>query len=397
MKLMRWHDPIGRYYFFRGLLGRVYLPILVIYMLDHGLSVGQVAFISTLSFASSFIFEVPSGAIADHLGHRRALIISLLGQALAALCYLGGTFPWMLIGSVGYMTAGSLLTGTGEALFFEYLKSQKREAEHLRLSGEGKSFSRIFNIIAVTVGGVAYTIHPFLPFIICAAQFALAAFVISTFPNVRRQSSVEKTEGFMALMRHFPNALKTIWLEPRLFWLVVVNAFIIGATFGSADFQQIIFQNLGATTIFISVVYAMKRLVSLLFSSRVHLLAKRLRPAQLMTGLSILCLGHYLLIPVAQTPIALAAVVLLASTVYAVLEVATNDYMNHLIDSHSRATTLSVGNFTRTFVTILTTATIGALSHFLSVVNIFPVIGAVQVIILIFPLMMLSRSYRLAA
>ena len=125
MKLMRWRDPIGRYYFFRGLLGRVYLPILVIYMLNRGLSVGQVALISTLAFAASFIFEVPSGAIADHIGHRRTLIISLLGQALAALCYLGGTFPLILAGSVGYMTAGSLLTGTGEALFLNISNRKK--------------------------------------------------------------------------------------------------------------------------------------------------------------------------------------------------------------------------------------------------------------------------------
>ena len=397
MKLLRWRDPIGRYYFFRGLLGRVYLPIIVIYMLDRGLSVGQVALISTIAAAASFIFEVPSGAIADHLGHRRALIVSVCGQALAALSYLGGTFPWILVGSVGYMVAGSLMTVTGEALFYEYLKSLKRETEHLKLSGEGKSFSRIFNVVSVALGGLTYTIHPFLPFIICSVQYLLAALVISTFPDPKRRTSVEKTEGFLALLQHFPSAIKNIWREPRLFWLIAVNAMVIGVTFSMADFGQIIFQNLGATTAFIGGVYVLQRLLAILMSSRVHYLAKYLKPAQLMTVVPLIGLSHYLLIPVVGSPVALAIVSLLATVVYVTLEIASNDYMNQLIDGRSRATTLSVNNFTRGFVTIVTSATFGLLSLTITPEYVFALIGIAQIIILIFPLIKLSRAYARAA
>ena len=115
-----------------------------------------------------------------------------------------------------------------------------------------------------------------------------------------------------------------------------------------------------------------------------------------MTLLSVLCLLHYMLIPIALTAVTLTIVVLIASTVFAILEVAYNDYMNQLINSHSRATTLSVSNFTRTFVSILVVASFGFLSHMVSVTNIYPIIGVIQAVILIIPLVMLARAYRFA-
>ena len=61
MKLLRWRDPIGRYYFFRAACsGGVYLPIIVIYMLDRGLSVGQVALISTIAAAVFISLKCPA-------------------------------------------------------------------------------------------------------------------------------------------------------------------------------------------------------------------------------------------------------------------------------------------------------------------------------------------------
>lgn len=393
MIFLRWRDPIGRYYLFRGLLSRVYLPILVIFMAARGLSLEQIALIATLGAVTSFVFEVPSGAVADFLGHRLTLVISMIGQAVSALAFIGETFPWILFGTMSYYFFGSLLTGTGEALFFEYLKRQNRQDEHLKLSGEGKSFSRLLNIVSVVVGGATYAIHPALPFLICALQFVAAAWVISTFPAPPQITSVEKSEGLFAFTRHFPTAIKTTWQNPRLFWLTVVNALILGSVFGSADFQQLIFENLGATTLFIGVIYGLKRALGVIITARVHLVAKQFSPPEFMTMLAIILVLHYLLIPVASTPESLATIIFLATTIYSALEVAGNDYFNQIIDSQSRATTLSVSNFARTLVTTLVIASFGVFAHAFSIERIYPIIGLALAALLAVPLVMLRRAY----
>ena len=381
---MRLKDPhIRKYWFFRGLLSRMYLPILVVYMVDQGLSLEQIALIVTVGWTVSLLFEVPSGAVADTVGHRNALVIAMVGQALSSFFFLGGTFAWILIATIGYFVSGSLLTGTGEALFFEYMKSNGKEEEHLRLSGEGKSFSRIFNMIAVFVGGASYVWHPFLPFILCAIQFFVAAYIISTFPSPRAVASVEKQEGFLAVAAHFPRALKTIWSYPFVFWLVLTHAFLVGIPFGTNDFQQIIFQSLGATTVFISLVYTTKRLLAMTLSNQVYRL-KRLGAARVMFLCALLVLFYGLATPLVSSYVAYASVVLLLSTMYVIMEVLFNDLVNHRIPSLSRATTLSVANFARTIVSIIAAASFGWLSTSLPMS--FAVVSVVGFLLCLYPI-----------
>jgi len=93
---MLWFDDIKKYFVFRASIKRFVWPILVIYMLDIGLSVSDVAVIAVCGHVVSLLLEIPSGMISDTLGHKKTLVLSLVGQALSMLLYLGGAF-WLLI------------------------------------------------------------------------------------------------------------------------------------------------------------------------------------------------------------------------------------------------------------------------------------------------------------
>lgn len=382
-----WKDPATRYFLFRGFLSRMYLPILVIYMLDRGLSLPQIALITAAGQLASLIFEVPSGAIADTIGHRTTLVISLVGQALCALIFLGGNFTWILAASIGYYLFGSLMTGTSEALFFEYLKSIGREAEHLKLWGGGKSFARLINMFSVFVGGASYALSPSLPFIFCSVQFFAAALLISAFPHPKIITSVETREGFVQLLRHFPRALKTIWSRKTVFWLVVLNAILIGSIGGTNDFQQIIFTHLGATTTFVGFVYSAKRFVSMIMNSRAHKLAA-IGPTKIMLLCTLLMVTYALVTPYVHSFLLYGLIVLMASCVYGLLEVLFNDFLNQAIPSISRATTISVSNFATAGVAILSASLFGWLH--LPPEQTFTVLGIVILGTTLLPLVRLS-------
>ena len=88
---------------------------------------------------------------------------------------------------------------------------------------------------------------------------------------------------------------------------------------------------------------------------------------------------------------------LLATVVYVTLEIASNDHRNQLIDGRSRATTLSVNNFTRGFVNHRDLATFGLLSLTITPEYVFALIGIAQIIYLDFPLIKLSGPMLRAA
>lgn len=387
MKWNSWDPAILRYFIFRGTLSRVYLPILVIYMADMGLTLPQIAGITMAGKVASFFFEVPSGAVADTLGHRRTLVISQIGQALSCFFFLGGSLPWILVGTLTYFLFGSLLTGTGEALFFEYLKSKNKQSEHLKQLGEGKAFSRFFNMIAVFVGGASYALSPVLPFLICAVQFAVGAIVIAGFPAANAIKSIEKEEGFTTLLKHFPRAIKTIWQHRFVFWLVVLNAILIGSIGGTNDFQQLVFTHLGATTVFIGAVYAVKRVVAMVVASYAHRLAV-IGPARVMLLCTILAVAYAMVTPLVSSFLIYGVVVLLASVVYSLIEVFFNDYLNQAIPSLSRATTISVANFATQGVGVLT-ASFFAWIH-LPPAQIYAVLGAAILVFGAIPLLRIA-------
>lgn len=387
--MSRWDPAIRRYFIFRGLLSRVFLPILVIYMAAQGLSIAQIALVTVIGKIVSLVFEVPSGAAADTLGHKRALVISMLGQAVSSLLFIGGTLPWIIAGTVGYFVSGTLLTGTSEALFFEYIKSVGRQTEHLQLWGEGKSMSRILNLVAVFVGGVSYTISPILPFIICALQFSAAALCIAGFPSPKPIQSVAKKEGFVELLHHFPRAIKTIWSIPNVFWLTIMNALLIGAISGSNDFQQLIFNDLGATATFIGLVYSLKRVMSMTLNSYAHRLAK-FGPTRIMTFCTAMLAAYAFLTPLISSFLLYTLIVLIASMIYGLLEVFFNDLLNQSIPSLSRATTLSVSNFATSAVGILSASLFGWVQ--LSVPQTYVVLGVAILLLSIFPLIRLAQT-----
>ena len=55
---------------------RAYYPVLAILFLDLGLTLDQFALLNLIWAATIFLFEVPSGALADTVGRRKLLIAS---------------------------------------------------------------------------------------------------------------------------------------------------------------------------------------------------------------------------------------------------------------------------------------------------------------------------------
>jgi MFS family permease len=381
---------VRRYFIYRGLLSRVYVPILAVYMLHQGISLEHIAIIAVVSQIISLIFEIPSGAIADTLGHRRTLVIAMLGEAAASLLFLGGSFSWILAGSIIYCVFASLQSGTSEALFFEYLQSIGKHHDHLKMLGRGKSISWAMNMLAVFLGGVSYTVHPMLPFFLGSLAFAAAAMLIRTFPQPQTLDiSVQKKEGFAELLQHFPRAISTIRQHPSVFWFVIINGLLIGTITGSEHFQQIIFTNLGALPLFIGFIYATKRGLSVMLSGyayRLQSLSLRVIMG-IFTGITVLSL---VLTPFIASAILYGGIVLCLTVVLTILDVLFTDYLNHAIPSLSRATTLSIANFIEAGIGIGAAAVFTVNS--LSVEHAFFVLGTGIILLSIVPFLQLMQQ-----
>lgn len=390
---MALHADVRKYYVFRALIKRFTLPILVIFALDRGLSIEQVALIATASVIIQNVLEVPSGSIADVIGHRRALVLSMVGQAVSQAMYLGGTFEWIFAGSILYWAAGSLMTGTAEALFYERLQVLGMEKDHLKLYGQGKGFATAVSVISMLACGWTYTIAWYLPFFIGIVQFVVSAFIIGSFGPTKQRVSVSAREGFTSFFSHFGNAARQLTKHRQLFWLTITTGLVIGPLFTLGDFQQAILRDIGFSAMLIGVFYAVKRTLGVLVQAYTHLLTNFISPAIFVLVSAVLTVSHYMLGGMSNLWVMLSGL-MLGTIAWTALDIASNHYLNRSISAGSRATTISMSNFVRGIVQVGSIVLFGFLAaHTQTTAQAYGAIGVVFAVLLVVPVVMTIRAF----
>ncbi len=385
------HSDVKKYYLFRALLKRFVVPILVLYGLDRGLSLSELSLIAGAGSVVSFLFELPSGAIADRLGHKRALIFSMLGQALSMALYLGGSFWWMLLGSVAYFGFGSLMTGTAEAFFFERLQTLGLVEQHAKLSGQGKGFATAVSVVSMLLAGVFYEIAWWLPFAIGILQFLLAAYVAGNIGPTKDGVSVKKKEEVQTkALAHLGLAWQELKRRPAVLWLILSSGLVIGPLFAVGDFQQAVMDDVGISASLIGAVYAVKRLLSIAVQGSTHRLMRLFTPAQFVLLCALFMLLHLFGMGLIENPWWLLGPLIIGSLAWVGLEIAVNDYINQATQTGSRATVLSMSNFIRNFVGVLSIGLYGVMTSSGSAAQGFLMLGFVLAILLAVPLWKLS-------
>ncbi len=121
---------------------------------------GQITFIEITILQSyflfmNFLFEVPSGAIADYLGRKYVITIGAFAIALATLIY--SSMPsifFFAIGETFFALGEALLSGAGEAFLYDTLKKTNQEERYTKIIGRVDSFLLIGIMISGPIGSI---------------------------------------------------------------------------------------------------------------------------------------------------------------------------------------------------------------------------------------------------
>jgi MFS family permease len=163
-----------RYIWFTTLYNaRAYYPILAILFLDLGLTLDQYVMLNLVWAATIFLFEVPSGALADTLGRKTLLVAASVLMVVEMSCLLfapkdGGWMLFFLCVANRFLSGLSeaAASGADEALAYDSLpEGEKDDAWDAILASAMRHRSVAF-VIAMILGGLMYDpsiINRFLP------------------------------------------------------------------------------------------------------------------------------------------------------------------------------------------------------------------------------------------
>lgn len=132
-----------------------FVPVMTPYLQAKGLSLAQIAGMQTALMVTQLVMELPTGVLADRIGHRRSyqasLVMATLGEVITLLAT---TYPEFMLGQVVAGTGFALASGSVDALVYESLPPDNRTARMQQAKGRIGAAMQAGSLFAYTVGGV---------------------------------------------------------------------------------------------------------------------------------------------------------------------------------------------------------------------------------------------------
>ena len=139
---------------------RYYDPFLILAFLEKGLSFFQIGILIGFREICTNLFEIPSGAVADLYGRRRAMIFSFCAYIASFATFAVSKSLVLLFGAMFFFGLGDAFrTGTHKAMIFDWLRLQGRSDEKTKIYGFTRSWSQMGSAVSVLIAGalVFYT------------------------------------------------------------------------------------------------------------------------------------------------------------------------------------------------------------------------------------------------
>lgn len=206
---------------------------------------------------AGFLLEVPSGYIADRVGHKNALIMAKAAMVISTLCYvLASSTGWFFVGAA-FMSLGFAFTsGTGSAFMHETLRDLGKEGKYAKIMGKiqsiGFGIPVIFIVVLPVLAETSFRLAFAGALVIDVVGLAVTCLLVR--PSARH--AIEEIS--------IDNLKKTFvsWYNTGWFRYIVVMALIFGVGFGaSAGFKNPFQESLGLSVTILGLFWALSRAV----------------------------------------------------------------------------------------------------------------------------------------
>ncbi|MDW7661998.1 MAG: MFS transporter [Bacillota bacterium] len=162
--------------------------IWMIYLATKGMSLTQLGLLETIFHITSFLMEVPTGAIADIYGRRVSRIVGrFLSLTSVVILLLANSFVWFAISFVITALSYNMESGAGDALIYDSLKELDDESGFMRISGNKEMIYQMAGIVSfISLGDYINKVIPSekRATILSMASMVFSFFMITIFPVV---------------------------------------------------------------------------------------------------------------------------------------------------------------------------------------------------------------------
>lgn len=260
-------------------------PYLIVYFALSGLSLFEIGLLYSIREIMIYIFEVPSGVLADRYGKKTELIICFLFYIVSFIIfYFGSTFFIYGIAMLFFGLGEAFRSGTHKAMIMSYIDHQNISDSKSKIYGKTRSFSLIGSTVSSIISIVFVIVLPNLSwlFIIAIIPYILDMILILSYPNYLNDR-VDSKFNMKDFLKQNVYAVQFVFKDKKIRNLLA-NSASYNAIFKTIkDYIQpiiititisiIVFQSLSVednTNVYLGVIYAVIYLISSIASLNSH-------------------------------------------------------------------------------------------------------------------------------
>lgn len=356
-------------------------PYLVIYLLGNGYSLFQIGLLYSIREIITYIFEVPSGIIADYYGRKKELYMCFSFYIISFILFFIASSFWMVIVAMAFFGLGEAFrSGTHKAMIYSYLEEKNWSGHKAYVYGRTRSFSLLGSAVSSVLAIVLILNIPSSKYIFLASiiPYILDLFLIMTYPGSLDKSGKKKKKN--VTFKDVRDHLGEIYRRPLL-RRIILNSSLFESIFKSVkDLIQPILEAVILTSgllvvqqmtpdenlkVILGVSYGCIYIFSAMASKRAYLLKNYVSSGRLLNGVYILlavCMaGLFFIIENQQTLL----IIIIFLCLYILKDIrkpifvdACDDYM----EKHQRATVLSIESQMKALFTVVLAPLVGFLA-----------------------------------
>ena len=337
----------------------------MIFLIERGLSTVQIGFVESFLHFSIFIFEIPTGIVADIFGKRISLILSRLLTALYALgmIYIGHFTLFSLL-FILYGIGETFSSGADEASLYEALEESKLEKKFVKIKGYYGSLATAGMAIGMFIGGWLQLISWEALYLSLAGIQLLAITPLFFVKEIQEKSSeqINKSYSIIKNVIHLVNDAKSVFKKSEFVTLILGVVTFTASLNALYIFAPLWLKDLHFSESTISFVFAADAIVGIFVYASVHRFEEKININKLILFPPIIATVLLVSMPFVSKTTSIALYILINNMAIFFYPL-SSALINKRVKSKSRATVLSTVSFMGSFVIMILFPSIGYLAQ----------------------------------
>ena len=369
---------IWKFYLYRIFSTLAFItPIFILFLQENGLSMIQIMVIQSVYTAIIMLSVVPSGIAADYIGRKKVLLLSTILHVTGWFIYASGhNFLQFIIAESVFGLSAGMWMASGTAFFYDTLRELDREGSYKRLFGTVISIENVVTGFAALAGG--YIAAYFNSF---RLTFWITGFVIliSLFISFSFTATKDYKHGDKHYLLHLKNASKFTITHPRLRLFIIYTAISASIMFAAYILYQPYLQWIKVPLVYFGWIYFAMSIIGALGSKIAHRVEGYLGERKILIIVLLVFIAS--VFGMSRGLVYLGVIFpILIFFIGGVLYPVMSDYLNKLIESHHRATVLSLHELVVQFFAALSAPFFGFIVDFWSLETAFKMMAVLLVI-----------------